>query len=139
MSNGEHWGWDMSAKRYLMIAAIVAILYGIGFLLFPKNLVILYGGPPELHAVLLVQFFGSALLTWGLTVWFARHSKEWIVVRGVLIGIVVGQVSGILLTIWGMGYGLLSSTGWSSLPVYVILLGGALYFLAVGRRKFEHA
>jgi uncharacterized membrane protein YfcA len=127
----------MNAKLYLTIAAIVAVLYGIGFLVFPGNLVMLYGEPPEVHVTLNIQFFGSALLAWGLIVWFARDCRDWAMVRGVLIGSVVGQVVGVLVTIWGMTQGILNAAAWSSLIVYVLLLAGALYSLFTGPHKLN--
>ncbi len=86
----------MSSKLYLTIAAVLAILYGIGFVLIPAKMGELYGVQPEPHAILNVQYFGSALLAWGVIMWFARD-LDWAAVRGVLIGSVVGDAVGGLL------------------------------------------
>lgn len=62
----------MDTKLYLTIAAIVAILYGIGFVLIPGTLAGLYGEQPEPHAMLNIQLFGSLLLAVGVIQWLAR-------------------------------------------------------------------
>ena len=118
----------MSSKLYLTIAAVLAILYGIGFVLIPAKMGELYGVQPEPHAILNVQYFGSALLAWGVILWFARD-LDWAAVRGVLIGSVVGDAVGGLLSVWGISQGLVNAFGWTSVVIYVLLLLGALYFL----------
>ena len=124
----------MDTKLYLTISAIIAILYGIGFVLIPAKMVELYGVPPEPHAILNLQFFGSALLAWGVITWFARD-LDWAAVRGVLIGGIVGDVVGGLLSVWAIVEGLVNAFGWTSVVIYVLLLVGGLYFLSTGSRK----
>ena len=124
----------MSSKLYLTIAAVLAILYGIGFVLVPAKMGELYGVQPEPHAILNVQYFGSALLAWGVILWFARD-LDWAAVRGVLIGSVVGDAVGGLLSVWGISQGLVNAFGWTSVVIYVLLLLGGLYFLSTGSRK----
>jgi len=94
----------------------------------------LYGVPPEPHAILNLQFFGSALLAWGVITWFARD-WDWAAVRGVLIGGIVGDVVGGLLSVWAIVEGLVNAFGWTSVVIYVLLLLGGLYFLSTGSRK----
>jgi hypothetical protein len=125
----------MTVKLYLTIASVVAVLYGLGFVLIPASMVALYGGPMEPHVILNVQFFGSALLALGVISWFAKDFREWDAVRGVLIGIVVTDIVGGLLSIWATITGVLNGLGWSSVIVYVLLLLGALYFLWIGSQK----
>jgi hypothetical protein len=125
----------MDSKLYLTIAAILAILYGIGFVLIPGNLLPLYGVPAEPHTVLAIQFFGSALLGVGVIEWFARDFRDWAAVRGVLMAAVVSDVIGLLVNIWGTMQGLLNALAWTTTIIYVLLLLGALYCLFAGSRK----
>jgi hypothetical protein len=127
----------MNAKLYLTIAAILAIIYGIGFLLIPANLLVLYGAPigPEPRLILTAQYFGAALLGLGLIVWFVRDCKETATLRGVLMGSVIGDVVGFLVTGWGMRQGLLNATAWSSLVLYALLILGAVYLLLAAPQK----
>ena len=48
----------MTAKTFLTISSIFAILDGLGFLLFPGQSIAIYGTEPESHLVLLVRYFG---------------------------------------------------------------------------------
>ncbi len=125
----------MDTKLYLTIVAIVAILYGIAFVVIPANVVVLYGGPPEPHLLGAVQGWGSSLLALGVIAWFARDFGDWAAARGVLIGLVVLDVVGGILNIWGTIQGTVNALGWSSTVVYVVLLLGALYCLFTDSRK----
>jgi hypothetical protein len=101
----------MNSKLYLTIAGIIAILYGMGFVLIPEKMGDLYGVPYDPHSVLNIQFFGASLLGLGVIFWLARDFQEWAAVRGVLIGAVVADVVGGLVNTWGVTKGLFNSPG----------------------------
>ncbi len=107
----------MDTKLYLTIVAIVAILYGIAFVVFPANVVVLYGGPAEPHFLMAIQGWGSALLALGVIAWFARDFRDWAAARGVLIGLVVVDVVGGIINIWATIQGTVNALGWSSTVV----------------------
>jgi hypothetical protein len=120
----------MNAKQYLTITALLAVIYAIGFLVIPGRLLILYGTPdPDPHIVLTAQYFGVALLSLGLIVWFVRNCADNATIRGVLIASVIGDVVGFLLTLWGITQGILNASGWSTVVIYGLLAIGALYLL----------
>ena len=95
----------------------------------------MFGGPPEPHVTLNLQYCGAALLAWGVIGWMARDFRDWDAVRGVLIGTAVGDVVLTVLNLWATYQGLLNSLSWTSTIVSVLLLLGALYCLSAGARK----
>lgn len=125
----------MDAKTYLTISSIIAILYAISFLLIPGNVVLLYGGPPEPHVTLNLQFCGAALLAYGVIVWLARDFSDWNAVRGVLIGAAVGNLVFAVLGVYAGLSHLLNGLIWASTVLVLLLLLWALYCLSVGARK----
>ena len=130
----------MNAKLFLTIAAVLGIMYGIGFLIIPANLLVLYGTPePDPRIILTAQYFGAALLALGLVVWFVRNCKDTAAVRGVLIGSAIGDVVGFIVTGWGMRQGLLNAAAWSSLVIYALLAVGALYLLMTSQQRLTAA
>jgi uncharacterized protein YjeT (DUF2065 family) len=98
----------MDSKLYFTIAAIVAILFGVAFVLAPAQVSSVYGLTPNPTSVLSSRFFGSALLAWGVILWLARDFSEAAAIRGVLIGSVVGEVVGGAVNVWGTVRGLLT-------------------------------
>jgi Na+/proline symporter len=81
----------MDSRLFLTIVAALGALYGIAFVLFPSASLALYGMSGT-SAALMTQFFGAALLSVGAIAWYARDTKDWGAVRGVLIGGLVGYV-----------------------------------------------
>ena len=120
----------MDTKLYLAVLAVLSVVYGIMFLIFPSEAMAFYGATePNAAAAYNIQFFGSALLALGVIVWSARSFRDWDAVRSVLIGALVGNIVGLLLAFWGIKQGLVNQMGWSSVVVYVLLIAGALYCL----------
>jgi uncharacterized protein YjeT (DUF2065 family) len=74
----------LNTKLYLTIAAIVALLYTLAFLVIPESMSVLFSGVAEPLATLYLRFLGGANLAWGLILWFARDWDRH-AVRGVLI------------------------------------------------------
>ena len=125
----------MDTKMYLTIAGIIAILYGVGFLLIPEQLNVLWGGLSEPHVIYAQRAFAGAALAWGLILWFARDFRDWDAVRGVLIGTIVGLVVVTIASAWATIQGLQNTLSWSNPILGILLLLGALYCLFTGSRK----
>ena len=87
----------MGLKLYLTIAAVVAIIYALAFLVIPVQASLLFSSFAEPRAVLYLRFCGAAVLAWGLIVWFARDFREWAAVRGVLIASIIGLAINIII------------------------------------------
>jgi len=72
----------MDTKLYLTVAAIVAILYALAFLLISVQASLFFSDFAEPRAVLYLRFCGAAIFAWGLIVWFARNFEGRYAVRG---------------------------------------------------------
>ena len=96
---------------------------------FRNKLSPFYGVTGQPSAAYNAQYFGSALLGLGVISWYARSFKDWDAVRAVLVGGLVTNVVGLLLTLWGLRQGLVNAMGWSSAVLYVLLIAGAAYCL----------
>jgi len=129
------WEEMMNTKLYLTIAAVVAILYALGFLLIPVQASLFFSGFAEPRAVLNLRFCGAAVLAWGLIVWFARDFRDWQAVRGVLIASVVGLAVDIVINVWATLQGWLNANAWGTTAVLALLLIGGAYQLSIGARK----
>ena len=124
----------MDTKLYLTIAGIVAIVFGIGFVLIPATLLLLYGEAATPGAVLNIQFFGSLLIGVGVISWFAREARDSMALRAVLTGLLIGDVVGLGVNFWGTFSGVLNALAWSTTLLYVLLIAGAAYCLSNMRK-----
>ena len=127
---------SVKLKRFLAFAAIITVLNGIGYSLIPNALLPSYGIAPAPAVALGFRFFGSALLTFGLILWLVRESHDWTAVRAVLIGASVGNIVGVVVSVWATVTGVLNVMGWLFVATYVVLLLGYAYSLWAGQRKF---
>jgi hypothetical protein len=129
----------MTAKTFLTISSIFAILYGLSFLLVPGPSIALYGTDPEPHLTLICRFLGSALLAFGVVQWFGKEFRDWDAIRTVLIAVAVLNALNLLVNLWATSQGLFNSMAWSTTIVSAIFLAGALYCLSAGARKLGSA
>jgi hypothetical protein len=127
----------MTTKLYVTINAVVALLYGLGFLLIPGYLVVLYGEAPEPWVVLNIQFFGLTLAALSVLFWCAKDFHEWAALRGVLLTSVVADALGAIVNTRAILAGTINMFSWSSTLVYTLLLVGALYCLLLRSGKTE--
>jgi hypothetical protein len=125
----------MTSKSLLTITAIIAVLYGLAFVLIPDNLNALYGVPSAPYTALYTRFFGSALLGFGVINWFAKDFRSWDATRGVLISNAVTTSIGGLIALFAVVTGLSNAMTWTSVLVYALLLVGAVYWLSQGERN----
>src|ERR1700761_1234281 len=122
----------MSAKLYLTIAAVVAILYALAFLIIPVQTSLFFSDFAEARSILYLRFCGAAVLAWGLIVWSARDFREWYPLRSVLIGSVVGLAINLIINFVATMQGWLNANAWGSTVVLLLLLLGGIYQLSTG-------
>jgi hypothetical protein len=122
-------------KRFLALAAIITLLNGLGYTLVPGALLPNYSLQPSPSAELGFRLFGAALLTFGLILWFLRESREWVAIRGLLIGASVGNIVGLVVTVWATLTGVMNGAGWLFVLTYGLLLLGYAYSLWALMRK----
>jgi hypothetical protein len=125
-------------KRFLALAAIITLINGVLYTLVPGALLPNYHLDPTPSAELGFRLFGAALLTFGLILWFLRDSREWTAIRGLLIGASVGNIAGLIVTVWATISGVMNGAGWLFVATYGLLLLGYAYSLWALARKTPH-
>jgi len=125
----------MKLSAFLGLAGALAVLFGLEFLLIPDMALAQYGVPTEPHNLMQSRYFGSTLLAFGLLLWLARGAQDAAVQRALLLSSAVGNLLGLLLSLWSRFSGLQGLLAWLSVAIYGALLLGSLYFLLrPGRR-----
>jgi hypothetical protein len=114
----------MRLSLLLLTAGLLALVFGIGFLLAPRALLPLYGVTPEPAVVLMARFFGAALVQLGLVLYLIRDVGDLRTQRGVVIGSFIGSLAGLVVALTAQFWGLLNDLGWSTVVIYGILLIG---------------
>jgi hypothetical protein len=114
----------MRLRTLLLIGGLLALIFGLGFLLFPQALLRLYGIAPDPAIVLMSRFFGAALLQVGLVLYLIRDVGDLRTQRGVVIGSFLGSLAGLVVALTGQFWEVVNSLGWSTVAIYGLLLIG---------------
>ena len=121
----------MRLKTVLLIAGLVALVFGLGFLVFPIVLLAQYGLHTDGVGILMSRFFGSALIEVGLILFLVRHVTDLATQRAIAIAGFLGSLVGMAVAFRAQFTGLVNSLGWSSVAIYGLLaLGYASSFFA---------
>ena len=119
----------MTIKTFFTILAVLAVIHGIAFVLAPDHLASVYGLEHSLAMALLSRLFGSALLAWGMILWFAKDFADAATVRAVLVSTGIADVIGLVVTVMGTLAGTMNQMGWVAVLIYLFGAAGCGYFL----------
>ena len=114
----------MRLNTLLLIAGVLALVFGLGFLFAPGAVLPLYGMEPAAGTILMSRFFGVALVNLGLAVYLLRDVREPAAQRGLVLAGVVGSAAGLVVAMLGQFGGLVNAMGWSTVAIYGLLLLG---------------
>jgi hypothetical protein len=114
----------MQLRTLLLIGGLVALAFGLGFLLVPRPVLSLYGVVASPVVVLLARFFGAALVQLGLILLLIRDVPDPRTQRGVVLGSFLGSLAGLVVALTGQFWGVVNAVGWSSVAIYGLLLLG---------------
>ncbi len=118
----------MKLKNLLIINAIIALGYGISFVLVPKTVLSVYGMTESPSAELAGQYFGVALISIGLLTWLARNVSDPETRRAFILALLISDVVGIIISVQGTLSEVMSEVGWSAVGIYLFLGLGYAYF-----------
>ena len=118
----------MKREMFFAVLGIVALAFGLGFLLTPDMALRIYGVPTQPHNLMLARYFGSALLGFGLIYFLARDTQDALAVRALLTSEVIGNLIGATISASAAG-NLQNSMAWTSVVIYVVFAAGGAYYL----------
>lgn len=118
----------MKLSALMIVNAIVAAVFGIGFVLVPGQVMSLYG--PETGAALdlMCQLFGAALIGFAALSWIARNAPDSETRRAIVLAFFVGDFVGCVVALLAQLRGVVNELGWSTVVIYLLLAVGFGYF-----------
>jgi hypothetical protein len=119
----------MTIRTFFAILAVLSVLFGIGFVLAPAQVLANYGIEHSPALALLGRLFGGALLTLGIILWLARDFRDDAAVRTVLVAALIGDAVNLVVATMGTLSGVTNALGWSTVLIYLFGAAGSGYFL----------
>ena len=112
----------MRSSTAFLIGAVLALVFGIGFVAMPVMVLNVYGVAADVPTVLMGRFFGAALVQLGITLWLLKGTGDAATQRGLALGGAIGAVVGAGVSVMGTQAGTLNAVGWSAVAIYLLLL-----------------
>lgn len=119
----------MSYRIVFLLHALIAFILGAAFLVVPAMTIDKFGVDSYTSTKMMAQFFGAAMLSLGLLLWFAKDTANEAVQRGMGIALFVGALAGLLVTVLGAAAGTLRTNGWMAILLYVLLALGYAFLV----------
>jgi hypothetical protein len=119
----------MTYRNILSIAAIIAFIFGLGFILMPAQLVSFYNVELNPAGVLIAQLYGGALLGFGLLNWLGRGLNDAGARQVILTSNLAADALGLVFSLIGQLGGVpdVNALGWSTVLLYLLLTAGFGY------------
>ena len=108
----------MSLKISFTLISIFAGLFALVFLLIPTTMLSMYGSSDTMAPILMARFFGSALLVIALITFFLRDAEFTKEVKSVVLALIIGEIVGFFVALWGQLTNLVNSYGWFTVILY---------------------
>ncbi len=114
----------MKLNTLMLIAAIVAFIFGLGFILAPVASMGFYGTTLDQSGVFLGRYFGAALLGYAFLAYLNRNNAS----KGVQTGFFAAMVLGFVVALYDAVAGTHNGLVWLNVVVYLLLGVGFGYF-----------
>jgi hypothetical protein len=118
----------MKLNTFMVIAAIVAFIFGLGFILVPVSSLQLYGTTTDLTGQFLGRYLGAALVGLAFVIWLTRNAEPSGTRKGLLTGLFVTMLLGFVVALYDKFAGNGNALIWLNVAIYLLLAIGFGYF-----------
>jgi uncharacterized membrane protein len=129
----------MSLRIMMMINTVIAGIFGVGFVLIPWQVQVVYGIQPTPALNYVSELFGAALISLAVLSWSAKDLVESDVRRAIVRALFLGDAIGFVLALFGQLSAVLNNFGWSVVLIYLFLAVGfgSFHFRKPAEKKSE--
>jgi hypothetical protein len=118
----------MKLKTLFIITAVITLVFGVGFLLFPEQAVSSYGVTLGEPGKWVGRYLGSAFVGLSVLTWSARNATQGDGLRAIVLGFFVLSVTGVIVAVMDTLYGEGNNLIWLNVAIYLFLSVGYGYF-----------
>jgi hypothetical protein len=118
----------MRLSKFLLINSVVALVFGLGFVLGPAPLLAQYGVQTDAGGIVMSRFFGAALIQMGVLLYIAQATSDRVALRAMVIAGLVGSLAGLAVALLAQLTHVVNSLGWSTVVLYALFSAGYATF-----------
>ena len=126
----------MKLGNFLVIATIVAAVFGVALLVVPTQLVALYGVKLTPATEVIGRIAGSVILGFAIVFWSIRNESGAEALKGAMLAGLVADGLDALILLHATATGLLNTLGWAQVAINGLLALGFAYFTFGKRESF---
>ncbi len=117
----------MKLSSFLVVKAVISLVFGIAFALAPATVMSLYGVTLDPGGTLVARFLGAMLIGIGLICWLDR-SADRAALQGITAALFIGDTIGFIAALLGQLSGVTNALGWVNVVIWLFLALGLGYF-----------
>lgn len=118
----------MKLNTFMIIAAVVSLIFGLGFIVAPASSLQLYGTTTDLTGEFLGRYLGAALIGLAFVIFLTRNAAPSETRKGLLTGLFVTMLLGLLVALYDKFAGSGNALVWLNAVIYLLLAIGFGYF-----------
>ena len=118
----------MKLNMFMAIVAVMAGLFGLGFVFAPEQLLSFYGAAANAGTNYMAQLLGAALLGIAVILWLCKDAEDSPVRQAILLGSFVAEGVGFVVALIVQLGGGINALGWSTVLIYLLAALGFGYF-----------
>jgi hypothetical protein len=118
----------MNLKNLFTVNAVVAGLFGLAFVLAPRNLLELYKAEINDEVLFLSRLLGAAFITFAVVTWGSRDAQDSTARQAVVLALFVGFVVGFVVSLIGQLNEIVNALGWTTVAIYLLFSVAYGYF-----------
>ena len=118
----------MNLKNMLVLKAIVCLVCGVLFLLFPGPLMAFFGVTLDSSGMFVARLYGASLIGNLFLTWFARNDTGSEALKAAVLGLFVYDAIGFVVALVAVLSGVMNTLGWAVVALYLFLTLGFGYF-----------
>jgi hypothetical protein len=113
----------------MLIKSLVCLAFALPILIVPKSFYDLFGMTLDAAGVFPAWQYGASLLGNFLLTWFSRFSRETKARKAIIRGMLVYNLTGLVITLITVLRGVTNALGWLPVGIYLFFTIGYGYFL----------
>ena len=130
----------MKLSTFAIIVALLAVIFGLSFIIIPVQVGTFYGLTSNTAGILVSRYWGATLIFTGMIYWsysgVSPAAKSW---PKLLVFSIIYYVMQFALTLSAVLNGVGNANIWSTVVLYVLLVIGSVYYLGVCKRASASA
>lgn len=118
----------MKLNIIMIINAVVALIYGIAFVLVPVQVLSMYGVAGDAPVAFMSQLFGATLIGFAVLSWSARNAVDSDARRAIVLALFIAFAVGFMVALMGALEGFMNPLSWLTVVIYLFFASCFGYF-----------